>query len=176
MKIDSTGQAGMLFTGVKASKQAKTTYQNVAAGNSSAVNISATAQSLNSSFVTAPLPTGVQNMLQSLVNNPQQWKDYVKGYAGSHSAAMTINQFLTAKDTIAAGQQKLKGVLNSSLAQGKSPAQCMADVLSYELTLPQGYWDAMNSGTSSQDLKEFTAAKLAYLQQCIAAHNQSSGS
>lgn len=182
MKINPANQSGSSATRVRNVKQPSAANKGSSAGNeaSSNVNISAAAQQANSSGhaigilmpVLIPIP-GFQDMLKSMVDNPQKWMDYVKGYGTSQSATAAINEFLGSKEVNAMGQDKVKDILNSSLSQGKSPAHCMADVVSYELTLPQSYWNTVTDKYIA-NLEDITAAKLSCLQQCMALSGKSS--
>lgn len=143
------------------------------------VSISAAAYSKNVAAQqnNAPiLPVGVQHMLQEMVDNPKFAAQYANGYAtNTHTAAMSIGQFLQVKDTLYAGQAQLQAVWQNIQGQGKSPAQSFADLLAYEQAMPQSYWNAQDPGNTTPNIQALAAAKLAYLQQCIAGQSGTKG-
>lgn len=116
------------------------------------------------------LPIGIKHMLQRIVDDPGYGAEMAEGYATSvHTAPMTIEQYLQVKDTLQTGQQQLQAAWQTIRGEGKSPGQSFADLLTYELSLPQSYWDAQDPGHSVSDIRGLAQAKLDYLQQYLAA-------
>jgi hypothetical protein len=82
---------------------------------------------------------------------------------------MTLPEYMQAESTLKAGQNQLQSAWRNIQGEGKSPAQSYAELLRYELSMPQSYWNAQDPGHTMPDLRAFTEAKMAYLEQYMAA-------
>ena len=139
------------------------------------VSISSAAQTMlvadrqSSTGADGDLPVGVKRMLERMVDDPAYGAEMAEGYAGNiHTACMTLPEFLQAEGTLKAGQQQLQAAWQDIRSEGKAPAQGYAELLRYELSMPQRYWDAMDPGHTVPDIRKLAEAKLTYLESYIA--------
>lgn len=116
------------------------------------------------------LPIGIKHMLEQMVDDPAYGARIADGYAENiHTACMTLPEFMRAQGTLEAGRNQLQAAWRDIQNEGKSPAQSYAELLSYELSMPQSYWDAQDPGRTMPNIRAFAEAKLAYLGQYMAA-------
>lgn len=115
------------------------------------------------------LPDGVKRMLEQMVDDPAYGAGVAEGYAENiHTACMTLPEFMRAEGTLEAGRQQLEAAWRDIASAGKTPAQGYADLLRYELSMSDSYWEAMDPGHTTPDVRKLAEAKLAYLETCIA--------
>lgn len=116
------------------------------------------------------LPVGTKHFLERLVDDPEYCAEYAEGYVNNvHAACMTIQEALQGRRTLEAGIGQLRADWSAIQGKGGSPAENFAQLLKRELSMPQSYWDAMDPGHTTPDIRALTQAKLDYLQQYIAA-------
>lgn len=139
------------------------------------VSISSAAQTMlvadrqSSTGTEGDLPVGVKRMLERMVDDPAYGAEMAEGYAGNtHTACMTLPEFLHAEGTLKAGQKQLQAAWQDIRSEEMAPAQGYAELLRYELSMPQSYWDAMDPGHTVPDIRKLAETKLAYLETCIA--------
>jgi len=114
------------------------------------------------------LPIGVKRMLEEIVDDPAYGEKYAEGNAKNiHTACMTLPEFMQAQGTLEVGKNQLQAAWRSIQNEGKSPAQNYAELLKYELSMPENYCDAQDPG-HTMPARAFAEAKLAYLHQYMA--------
>lgn len=141
------------------------------------VNISSTAQSKLANEQQTPdttqsdiLPVGIKHMLEQMVDDPAYGQKYADGYANNiHTACMTLPEFMREQGALESGRNQLQTAWQNIQNEGKTPAQGYAELLKYELSMPQSYWDAQDPGNTMPNIRDFTEAKLAHLEQYMAA-------
>lgn len=117
-----------------------------------------------------PLPEGIKHMLERMADDPAYGASYAEGYANNiHTACMTLPEYMQSEGILEAGRGQLQGAWQGIQSQGKSPAESYAMLLKYELSMPQGYWDAQDPGHTA-DVRGLAQAKLDYLEQYLAAN------
>lgn len=115
------------------------------------------------------LPDGLKRMLEQMVDDPAYGAAMAEGYAENiHTACMTLPEFMRAEGTLGAGRQQLEAAWRDIASAGKTPAQGYAELLKYELSMSDRYWEAMDPGHTTPDVRELAEAKLAYLEARIA--------
>lgn len=139
----------------------------------SRVNISSAAQSRLANEQQTPdttqsaiLPVGIKHMLEQMVDDPAYAQKYADGYANNiHTACMSLPEFMRGQGALESGRNQLQTAWQNIQNEGETPAQGYAELLKYELSMPQSYWNAQDPGHTMPNIRDFAEAKLAYLEQ-----------
>lgn len=134
------------------------------------------------------LPTALQHYMEDIANDPNiarqtayVWGNYpiivgMKLPIPPNGGPMSPEQFNNIcgmlkgyADQVAAVQSQAKAVYQQGKAAGKSDAEICADLLKFQLSQPDSYWQARDPQGLAGDLKGTTKAELDALQQAIAA-------
>lgn len=131
---------------------------------------------------TLDVPT--KHLVEDIVNDPAYGEKYADMYASSiHAAWMPMSlmespewapgsaNVRNQQSILESARNQLQTAWQAIRSQGGSPAEDYAKLLQYELSMPQSYWDAQDPTHALQaegGIRGQVAAKLAYLQQCIA--------
>ena len=89
------------------------------------------------------LSNGEVEEIQKIASDPSYAMQQANSYAnGTHEKAMSIEDFMKAKDTLSSAQNKLTQTYIDSVTAGKNGTDTYKAVLQSELNLSQEYWNA----------------------------------
>lgn len=116
------------------------------------------------------LPTGIQDEMQEAATNSQYGDEVAAQMSNApHSAVLASHVFDATyqadQATVDSIQPQLTSLYDSDKAAGKSGAETISDILKFEISQPQSFWNAVDPDhLQSGDAKGYAQAELDTLQ------------